>query len=59
LITVDQNVPHQQNVTNRALSIVVLRSRTTNIDDLITLIPAVLVNLRSLKAGQVVRIGSS
>ena len=58
LITVDQNLPHQQSVPNRALSIVVLRSRTTNIDELIALMPAVLAALETLQPGQVLRIGA-
>ena len=33
LITVDQNLRHQENFRNRALAIIALRSRTTNIDD--------------------------
>jgi predicted nuclease of predicted toxin-antitoxin system len=57
LITVDQNLPHQQNVTTRVLSIVILRSRSTNIDDLAGLMPAILAALRAIEPGQVLRIG--
>ncbi len=57
LITVDQNMPHQQSRRDRAISIVVLQARTTNIDDLILLIPDVLAALEMLKPGDVVRIG--
>jgi hypothetical protein len=58
LITVDQNLSHQQNVSKRAVSIVVLRGRTTNIDDLIPLMPAVLAALKTLVLGQIVRVGA-
>jgi hypothetical protein len=58
LITVDQNLPEQQNITDRALSIVVLRSRTTNIDDLIPLMPAVLAAFETLLPGQIIRVGA-
>jgi hypothetical protein len=58
LITVDQNLRHQQNVTQRVLSIVVVKGRTTNIDDLIPLMPAVLAALEILAPGQVVRVGA-
>jgi hypothetical protein len=58
LITVDQNLPHQQNVAERVLSVIVLRGRTTNIDDLIPLIPDVLSVLETLVSGQVVRVGA-
>jgi predicted nuclease of predicted toxin-antitoxin system len=57
LITVDQNLPHQQNVTTRVLSIVILRSRSTSIDDLVGLMPAILAALRAIEPGQVLRIG--
>jgi hypothetical protein len=49
---------HQQKVTNRILSIVVLRSRTTGIDDLIVLMDDVLSALELLGPGQFVRVGS-
>lgn len=42
LITVDQNMPYQQSVAGRAISIVVLRARTTAIWDLLALMPEVL-----------------
>lgn len=58
LITIDQNLPRQQNVTSRVLSIVVLRSRTMNIDDLATLVPDALAALSTIEPGQVVRIGT-
>ena len=58
LITVDQNLSHQHNVSKRALSIVVLRGRTTNIDDLIPLMPAALAALETLVPGQIVRVGA-
>lgn len=56
LITVDQNLPHQQNVANRLLSIVVIQASSTNIDDLIVFIPAVLAAIDSVGHGQVIRI---
>jgi len=53
LITVDQNLPRQQNLKDRSLSIVVPRGRTTNIDELIALVPAVLAAIETLGPGQV------
>jgi hypothetical protein len=57
LITVDRNVPHQQNVTERSLSIVVLEGRTTDIGHLIALMPAVRAALETLAPGQFIRVG--
>jgi hypothetical protein len=58
LVTVDRNMPYQHSVENRAISVVVVRGRTTNIDDLIILMPEILAALTALKRGAVVRIGT-
>jgi predicted nuclease of predicted toxin-antitoxin system len=57
LITVDQNLPRQQKIEGRRISVIVLRSLTTDFDDLLPLIPEVLKTLQSVKAGSVIRIG--
>jgi predicted nuclease of predicted toxin-antitoxin system len=57
LITVDQNMLHQQSLQGREISVLVLQSGTTDFDDLILLIPDVLAALEPLKPGDVVRIG--
>ncbi len=59
LITVDQNMAYQQSIRNRAISVVVLRAGTTNIDALLTLMPEVLACLEALKPGSVFRIERS
>jgi predicted nuclease of predicted toxin-antitoxin system len=58
VITVDQGMPVQQNLRGRSISIVVLRARTTNLDDLLTLIPRLLEALETLSAGDVVVIAA-
>jgi predicted nuclease of predicted toxin-antitoxin system len=35
MITVDRNMPHQQRLSGRGISLVVLQSRTTNIENLL------------------------
>ena len=57
LITVDQNMPNQQSLRGRSISLLVVRARTTNLDDLLILMPDVLGALETLKPGEVVRIG--
>src|ERR1017187_8748610 len=37
LITVDQNMPNQQSLRGRSISLLVVRARTTNLDDLLVL----------------------
>ena len=57
LITVDQNMPNQQSLRGRSISLVVMRARNTNLDDLLVLMPDVLKALETLRPGEVIRIG--
>ena len=57
LITVDQNMPSQQNLQGRSISLLVIRARTTNLDDLLVLLPAVLRELETVKPGEVAVVG--
>jgi hypothetical protein len=59
LVTVDQNIPHQQSLRDRTIALMVLQARTTNLEDLLALMPDVLQALETLKPGDVVRIGIS
>jgi predicted nuclease of predicted toxin-antitoxin system len=38
LLTVDQGIPHQQNLADRKLSIILLRSQTSQIEELLLLV---------------------
>ena len=58
LITVDKNMPHQQDLSGRRISVIVLDGRSTSFDDLVILMPEVLAALDGLQAGQVLRVGS-
>ena len=58
LITVDQNMPNQQSLHGRSISLLVVRPRTTNLDDLLALLPDVLEALETLSPCEVVRIGT-
>jgi predicted nuclease of predicted toxin-antitoxin system len=57
LITVDQNMPSQQSLRGRSISLIILRAHTTNLEDLAMLVPQVLEVLAQLGPGQVVLIG--
>lgn len=50
-------MPDQQSLRGRAISLVLLQARTTNIDDLVVLMPDVFAALEVLKPGDVVRSG--
>ena len=56
LITVDQNIPDQQNLAGRRISVVILCAPTNRLRDLELLAPAVISALRSIGRGDVVRI---
>ena len=56
LITVDQNIPDQQNLGGRQIALVILCGRTSRLRDLELLAPAALSALRSIQCGDVVTI---
>jgi hypothetical protein len=57
LLTVDQGIPHQQNLAGRKLSIIPIRSRTNQLEDLVPLVEAILNALETMAPGQIVPIG--
>ena len=56
LITVDQNIPDQQIVTGRRISLIILCGPTNRLRDLELLVPAAVSALLSIGRGEVVRI---
>jgi hypothetical protein len=56
LITVDQNIPDQQNLGGRRISLLILCGPTNRLRDLERLAPAAVSALRSIGRGDVVRI---
>ena len=56
LITVDQNIPNQQNLTGRSISLLILCGPTNRLHDLELLVPAAISALSSIGRGDVVRI---
>jgi hypothetical protein len=56
-ITVDQNIPDQQNLAGRKIALVILCGPTNRLRDLAPLVPAALSALGSIEPGDVVRIG--
>lgn len=56
LITVDQNIPDQQNMAGRAISILILCAPTNRLRDLKTTVSAALSALETIGRGDVVRV---
>ena len=54
--TLDQGVEYEQNLKGRALGVILVSARSSRLADLLPRIPAVLTALRSVRAGQLVRV---
>ena len=59
LITVDQNIPYQQNLKSFQLAVLVLIAKRNKYEVLKQLIPKALESLESLEPGSVIRIESA
>lgn len=57
LITIDQGFEYQQNLKERRIAILLLVSRSNQIEDLVPIVPAALTALKQIVPGQVVRVG--
>jgi hypothetical protein len=57
LITVDQNMPHQQNLDGRGLALLIIHAQSNKLRDLLPHVPACLTGLRRIQSGQVLRVG--
>ncbi len=57
LITVDRNIPHQQNFQIRSIALIFVKVQSNRLKDLLPHVPACLEALRSIKPGEVVRVG--
>jgi predicted nuclease of predicted toxin-antitoxin system len=54
LITVDQSIPDQQNLTERKLAVIILCGQTNRLRDLLSLVPAATAALESIRPSQVI-----
>ncbi len=59
LLTADQGISRQTYPAGRRLSIVLVRSQTNRIEDLLPLVDAILRALERIQAGQIIAIASS
>jgi hypothetical protein len=56
IVTGDQNLEFQQNISKRRLGVVVLCAESNALEDLLPLIPAALTAIEAVQPGQVVRV---
>ncbi len=59
LLTNDRNIKHQQNMSGRSVTILVLCAKSNRIKDLLPLMPACARALSSILPGSVVEVGPS
>lgn len=56
LLTVDRNIPYQQNLRAGGIALVVLASGGTTLSDLVPLMPSTLAVLATIKPGEMVEV---
>lgn len=56
LLTSDRNIRYQQNLEGRRISVVILRSKSNRLSDLLSLMPRCAETLQTIQPGQVVEI---
>ena len=58
-VTIDKNIRYQQNLTGRKIAVLIIRAKSSEIDDLLQELPACIAALRTIQPGQVVQIESA
>ena len=57
LLTVDQGIEYQQNLSGLSISVVVMMAPSNDVDDLRPLLPGVEEALIKLRPGEIIRVG--
>jgi predicted nuclease of predicted toxin-antitoxin system len=56
-ITIDRNIPHQQNIQRKKISVLIIRTASNDLDDIRPHVPAALAALRTIQPGQFEEVG--
>jgi hypothetical protein len=56
ILTVDQGIPHEQNLAGFRLAILVIHARTNQLEDLLPLVDAILLSLNTIRPSQVMHV---
>lgn len=56
-LTMDKGIEYEQNLTGRSIAIVILRSKSNRLVDLLGHVSECLAALRSIQPGQIMRVG--
>jgi len=58
LLTLDKNLPYQQNLDTKRIAVLIVGARSNRIQDLLPFVPECLAALATIEPRQVVRVGS-
>jgi hypothetical protein len=57
LVTIDKSIQYQQNLTGREIAILVIRTKTSRLVDILPHVPAAVAALQNILPGQVIYVG--
>jgi predicted nuclease of predicted toxin-antitoxin system len=57
-VTLDKGIPYQQNLAGSAIAILIIRAGSSRLADILPHVPACIAALRTIKPGEIVRIGA-
>lgn len=57
LLTLDKNLPYQQNLNTKGIAVLIVRARSNRIQDLLPIMPECLAALAGIEPRQVVHVG--
>ena len=57
-VTVDQGIEYEQNLMSRKLAIVIIRAKSNRLADLVVQVPTILSVLKSIRSGELARVGT-
>lgn len=58
-LTVDQGIEYQQSLAGRKIAIIIFRTKSNRLHNLLQLVPTCLAHLESIQAGQLVKIAAT
>ncbi len=58
LITMDRNLRHQQQLAHQPFGVILVRAASNRMRDLVPLVPALLVAIEEVEAGELRRVGA-
>jgi hypothetical protein len=55
--TIDRGIEYEQNLSNMSIAVIIVRAKSNRMRDLLPHAPACLLALRTIKSGELVRVG--